>query len=81
MNTVMYAVTGPRKIMNTGMHTINVTMETVYTGMYHVPMKVMITGIYTATGLNLFVRQHNLVLPSVLGLFRVGDDLGGGGGD
>ena len=33
-----------------------------------------------ATGLNLFVRRHNLFLPSVLGLFMVGSDLGGGGG-
>ena len=36
-----------------------------------------------ATGLNLGVRQHNLVLTSVLGLFREGGDFffffGGGG--
>ena len=33
-----------------------------------------------ATGLNLFVRQHHLVLPSVLSLFKVGGDRGAGGG-
>ena len=33
-----------------------------------------------ATGLNLVVSQHNLALPSVLGLFRVGGVFGGGGG-